>query len=182
MPDNYAIKDAAGQSKTKAADEVSGVLRDRVQVCDPTSDVLTGSATNLAAQVATNSLLTVHPGQWTVTHIPAANTVATATKTAGATGVRHVCTGIVAVLTGGTSAPTAINPVLHLRDGATGAGTPLLSMTLGQAAVAGQATVISLQNLNIVGSAATAMCLEFAAAAGANTFESVTLIGHSCSG
>jgi len=45
----------------------------------------------------------------------------------------------------------------------------------------GNETGVSLSNLNIVGTAATAMTLEFAAAGGASTFESVALTGYDAS-
>jgi len=136
------------------------------------------TAANLAAQVSTKALLTTHPGQWVATHCPAANTQATCSKAAGAAGVRHVCTGVSFTVVAGTSAPTAAVTQVDLRDGATGAGTILASWKVGVPAVAGTLVTFSSPPLNIPGTAATAMTLEFAAALGANTFESVVLTGY----
>ena len=59
----------------------------------------------------------------------------------------------------------------------TGAGTVLATWLIGITAVAGATTAFSFGPFNIPGSAATAMTLEFTAAGGAHTFESVTLSG-----
>ena len=115
---------------------------------------------------------------WDETHTPAVNTAATASKAAGGAGVRHVCTSILAVFAAGTTAPAVAMKTLQLRDGATGAGTVVWSATVGVEATAGRNTVIQLSGLNIVGSSNTAMTLEFDAAGGANTFQSVAIHGY----
>lgn len=115
---------------------------------------------------------------WAQGDAPAVNTKATTTKAAGGAGVRHVCTGIVGSFAAGTSAPTAINLLVLLRDGSTGAGTVLWAATLSLPATAGQnAPVVVATGLNIRGSANTAMTLEFSVAGGANTFQCVGLQG-----
>lgn len=143
------------------------------------------SAANLAAQSGLGAVLAAPPGQWSVTHSPAANNQATITKAAGAAGVRHVATSITATLSTNTAAQS-VSVIVNLRDGATGAGTILWSTrltidtnvaTIGGAPIAG----IALSGLNIPGSAATAMTLEFAANGGANIFESVALTGYDAS-
>jgi hypothetical protein len=144
------------------------------------AEVLQGSGTaaNLAAQVSTKSALVVQPGQWAVTHAPAANTQATISKAAGAAGVRHVCTGFTVTLAGGAAAPVAALVTFNLRDGATGAGTILSTLTLGLEAVAGKSVVVHVGPINAVGTAATAMTVESSAAPGANASASVTLYGY----
>lgn len=117
-------------------------------------------------------------GDWAQGHTPAANTQATTTKAAGGAGVRHVCTSISATLVAGATAPTATTVEVALRDGATGAGTILWEQTIGIQAVAGATNAIHIAPLNIIGSANTAMTLEFSAAAGANTLESVSMTGY----
>lgn len=139
----------------------------------------TGAAGVLSGTTQPLSLLVTRPGDWSVTHAPAANTVATASKAAGAAGVRHVCTSVSATIAGGAVAPTATTVTLQLRDGATGAGSVVGSWTIGIEATAGRTVSLVLTGLNIVGSAATAMTLEFSAAGGLNTLESVTLSGYS---
>lgn len=123
-------------------------------------------------------ITSVRPAEWTVTHAPAANTQATASK-AAVTAVQHVCTAISARIVGGTTAPAATTATLNLRDGATGAGTILASWTLSLAGAIAAKDEVNLTGLNIVGTAGTAMTLEFAAAGGANTLQSVTLTGYS---
>lgn len=138
-----------------------------------------GNAAAIAAAVSTKALLTTPPGNWYVTHAPAANTQATATKAAGAAGVRHVCTGFTVTLAGGAAAPTAALVTVNLRDGATGAGTIISTLTLGLEAVAGKSVVHHVGPLNVFGTAATAMTVETSAAPGANASASVTLYGYS---
>lgn len=116
-------------------------------------------------------------GDWTALHVPAVNTKATISKAAGAAGVRHVCTGLTVVLAGDTTAPAAAQLTVALRDGGTGAGTILWQAIITLPAVAGAMNGITRSGLNIRGSAATAMTLEFSAAGGANTFESVSFEG-----
>lgn len=115
------------------------------------------------------------PGDWSVTHAPAANTIATITRAAGGAGVRHKCTSIMAALTAAGAAATPALTIV-LRDGATGVGTILWSAT--HMAGLGFADEVSLAGLNIVGSANTAMTLEFSAAPGAGNFASVAMTGH----
>ena len=111
---------------------------------------------------------------WSVNHVPAAATQATATRAAGAAGVRHVAQRVIASIS--TVAATAQTPLLlHLRDGATGAGTILASWSV--AALGTTWVQVDVGGLWIVGTAATAMTLEFAAAGVANSQAVVTLVG-----
>lgn len=139
----------------------------------------TGDAATLGATPQSNGQLATKPGEWAVTHAPAANTQATASKAAGGAGVRHVCKSVSARIVGGTTAPAAVSVTLNLRDGATGAGTILWSWTMVLAGAIAAKDSIDLTDLNIVGSANTAMTLEFSAAGGANTLESVNIAGFS---
>jgi hypothetical protein len=201
LADNFAAKDANGTSLTFASEDVSGVQYPKrinadtsgnttpagdatarpiyVKPTDATNDFKSGSATNIAAATSINAQLVSEPGQWTVTHAPAVNTAAVASKSAGAAGVRHVCTGVSINLASG-GAPTATQLTVHLRDGATGAGSILASWIIAIPAVAGEYRGIQLTGLKVFGTAATAMTLEFATAGGSDTYESVTLFGHSC--
>lgn len=117
------------------------------------------------------------PMEWAINHVPAVNTKATISK-ALATGKCNVCTGINVTVSAGTAAPTAVVLTWQLRDGATGAGTVLLSGSLGIEATAGRTTVLTWDSLSIKGTTGTAMTLEFTAAGGANTFESVSMTGY----
>lgn len=135
-----------------------------------------GSAANLAAQSASAAQLIQECGEWAINHTPVANTQATITRAAGAAGVRHVCKSITVTLIG-LAASAEATVLVNLRDGVTGAGTILWSARLLVMGLTGSQAGITLGSLNIVGSAATAMTLEFAAAGGANTFETVSLTG-----
>lgn len=140
----------------------------------------TASAANLSAATAPAPLLVATPGDWSINHAPAANTQATITRAAGGAGVRHVCTSITAVLSAAAAATSGVVQI-NLRDGGTGAGTILWSATVqigGAASISGGAVGISLSGLRIFGTANTAMTLEFSAAGGADTTESVALTGH----
>ncbi len=145
------------------------------QLTDATNTIKSGSAANLSATSSVNAQLAVRPGDWSINHTPAAATQATITKAAGAAGVRHVCTSISATLaTIGTAQSSAI--VLSLRDGTTGAGTILWSK---QAVLPANALwEVNISNLNIVGTAATGMTLEFGAAGATASFSSVALTGY----
>lgn len=127
-------------------------------------------------------LISLAKQSWTLVSAPAANTQATVTKAAGGAGIRHVCTAITATLVAGTTAPAAAQVTVNLRDGATGAGNVLWTGQMALTATAGtQATPLQISGLNILGSANTPMTLEFSAAGGANTLESVSLQGYDLS-
>jgi len=137
----------------------------------------TTSAATVSATTQPFNLATAHPGEWSINHTPAANTQATITRAAGAAGVRHVCRSITVTLIGLAAAAEA-TVLVNLRDGATGAGTILWSARLLVQGTVGRQETITLSNLNYFGTAATAMTLEFAAAGGANTFETVAVSGY----
>lgn len=135
-------------------------------------------ATGVAGEDLTNNLLSTRkPTGWSVVHTPAENTKATASKAAGSDGVKHVCTGFTVSLCSDATAPAAINLTVALRDGATGAGTILWQSVIALPAVAGAFVTIWRESLWIEGTAETALTLEYSAAGGAHTYESVTLCG-----
>lgn len=109
---------------------------------------------------------------WTAFSTPAAATVATATRASAGAGKRNICNSI-SYSIGAVAAQAVLT--LVLRDGASGVGTIIWSLTLGPLPAAGQ-----LNNnvpVNIQGSVATAMTLEFTAAPAATNFESVAMTG-----
>lgn len=132
------------------------------------------SAANQALATKTGVLAVAKIGNWSVQHDPAAATQATITRAAGAAGVIHVCTSISASFSAGATAGAATK--VYLRDGLTGAGAILWSGSL--AAPIGDTRVLVMPGLSIVGSAATAMTLEFAAAGALTTFQNVSLTGY----
>lgn len=113
---------------------------------------------------------------WSINNTPAAATQATASKAAGAAGVQHVARrATVAIAAAGTAQP-ALN--FNLRDGATGAGTILWSVSL---ACIINTSVLWSEDFSLaplVGTAATAMTLESSAAGAAATLANITLIGY----
>lgn len=112
---------------------------------------------------------------WTKVHEPAANTVASASQASAGGGIKNVCTSITATISSGGTAPTAVNVAVRLRDGA--GGTILWAGTLALPNVAGGNSGIAISNLWIPGTAATLMVLEFAAAGGLNTTETLSMTG-----
>jgi len=107
----------------------------------------------------------------------AAATAATITKASGGGSVRHVVTGVTMCFQ--DSVANTVARLVNLRDGATGAGTIIKSWYLSNGGVAGGAQCQSETGLNISGSAATAMTLEFAAAPAATASETVSFEGYS---
>ena len=102
-----------------------------------------------------------------VQHQPAANTVATISVAADAA-ARIVCKSLTASVAG-TAASGLVT--VNLRDGAAGAGTILMSKVL--ICAANGTASWELSDLNIAGTKNTAMTLEFDAAGGASTEETV---------
>ena len=109
-------------------------------------------------------------------HNPAANTKATITRAAGATGVRNVCVGFTVSIAATATAPTAVQLTVALIDGASGGTTYLWGPTvISLPATAGATTAFVVGTCWKMGGLAKQMTLEFSAAGGANTLESVSL-------
>lgn len=133
------------------------------------------AATNLAVVDVNGALVTRRPLDWSAFSVPAAATAASASRAAAAAGIKHVCTSISAtVSTVGTAQTAAL--VLNLRDGATGAGTIIWSKQISLPV--NTTWEFNLGGLNIVGSNATAMTLEFAANNVAASFSSCAITGY----
>lgn len=147
-----------------------------------TSDrVRNNSAANMARAVQPDALSVIEPAQWAVAAAPggAGNTQATASKAAGGAAVRHVARNATFVFEGFGAVVNGASDAV-IRDGATGAGTIIFRESLGIP----NTTSVGIDRavhpgLNIMGSLNTAMTIEFNAAGGANTFETVTLLGIS---
>jgi hypothetical protein len=155
-----------------------GKERQLVSLGDPATGAAQATVTALANNGAseTGALVVKSPASWGVVHTPTSATQATASKTAGGSGVQHVASSIsFSLAVDGSHAQTAIQ--VNLRDGATGAGTILWSMTVLKAA-AEALTTFHASNLNLVGTANTAMTLEFSAAGVTGSVESVALTGY----
>ena len=119
---------------------------------------------------------TVAPGEWSVTDVPAANTQATATQASPGAGRRNVVTTISAnIASSGTVTPAYLTA--NVIDGASGGADYLWQEVSSLPATSGVSARIHV-NLNVVGGADTATTIEFSAAGGPNTIESVSMSGY----
>ena len=138
----------------------------------------TGSVIDTVTTVASKERQCVQApvgGQFAIVHTPVAATQATITQAAGAAGVKNVARIVsFSLCTVGTAQAAAVQ--VNLRDGATGAGTILWSMTISCGTTTAVCHSVALPDIQ--GSAATAMTLEFSAAGVAASFESVSLVGY----
>lgn len=121
--------------------------------------------------------MAVSPARWTAVHKPAVNTRATATKAAAGAGIRNLLRSMAVFLVAGTTAPAAIQVNVYVIDGASGGTTYLWVAVFALQAVAGDRCAFVQSGLEIDGTANTALTLEFDLAGGANTFESVAMMG-----
>lgn len=112
-------------------------------------------------------------GCWAATNGPTATRQATVTQVAGDAGVRNVCRSITATVACGATAQTPLS--VFLRDGATGVGAILWQAVL--AAPADGSGIVNVSDLEIVGSPATPMTLEFSAGGVAASLEAVSMSG-----
>ncbi len=112
---------------------------------------------------------------WQVSHAPAANTTATATKAAVA-GHQHVVSGFTVSLCAQAAAPAAVQLTVSLVSGSTTLWGP---MPISLPGVAGAMALISVSNKRFVGQQNEAMTLAFSAGGGANTIEGVAMDGFS---
>jgi len=133
------------------------------------------SATNNTGITSVGAAQVANLSTWSVTNTPAAAIQATASKAAGGGTVRHVATGVTWCVAAGAT-PQAVL-LIHLRDGATGAGTILRSWAVST--IASTSECENLSGLNMTGSANTAMTLETAGALSATVQGTVTLTGYS---
>lgn len=134
------------------------------------------SAAVIGAFSSLGAVLSASPGEWAIENRPIAATQATITRAAVA-GTVHVARSITACLTSAAGLVAAQELQVVLRDGLTGAGAVLWSARLSIPNVVGERDKI-VAPLNIAGTAGNAMTLEFTAAGGAGTFESVSLSGY----
>lgn len=132
------------------------------------------SATNNTATTSVGVAYTTPLSTWSIIDTDIGATQSTVSRAAGGGTVRHVATSVT-ICRGDTAA--AAPALVHLRDGATGAGTILRSWVIGVGA--GLSQCENVTGLNMTGSANTAMTLEFAAAGAATSTSTVTLTGYS---
>lgn len=151
-----------------------------VKLTDGTNSAPMNSAANQVAATTNGAVITERGARWRVTSTPAVSVVASAVKAAGGAGVRHVCDSI-SFSGGSTTAPVLTKLNVNLRDGAAGAGTIIWSFTVIVGAATGQnIPPFTASGLNLVGTAATAMTLEFSALL-TNLFEDCSMSGFDVS-
>ena len=116
--------------------------------------------------------------RWNGISQPAVSTQATFSKAAVA-GVRHVADCVSFSGVTNSTAPTATQLQINLRDGATGAGTVIWTQTVIPPATISVTAFapFSVCGLALIGSPNTAMTLEFSASL-TNLFESVAISGY----
>jgi len=133
------------------------------------------SATNNTATTSLGGAQVTQLSTWSIINTQAGAVQATASKAAGGGTVRHVATSVT-VCRGDTvvAAPAQI----HLRDGATGAGTIIRTWVIG-VSVINETQCHNLAPINMTGTGNTAMTIEFAAAGSATSTSTVSLTGYS---
>lgn len=140
------------------------------------------SATNNTAVTSRGIAYSTPLSTWTVTHSPAVNTQAIATKAAGGGTVRHVMTAMTACVHALAAAVGQNSLTVQLRDGASGAGTVLWTWYFSVEVTDESRHIpcVTMSGLNITGSPNTAMTLEFTAGSVfANVAETVSMAGYS---
>jgi len=115
----------------------------------------------------------VFVGNWSVNHTPAVSTQASAARAASGAGKVHVatnCSGSISTIAAQT------NITLALRDGATGAGTVMWSLTI--ICPISSPCLLTSGVINLPGTASTAMTCEWSGAPVATNFAVATLTGY----
>jgi hypothetical protein len=171
----------AGSFLVTATLSAGSAIIGKVGIDQTTPGTTNGVQVVAALPSGTNLLGTVYDepdDTWSQTHVPAANTKATIAQSAGGGSLKNVCTGFTVSLCAGSTAPTAIQLSVALIDGASGGSTYLWRSNISLPATAGAIVAFVVSGKKFTGTAATAMTLEFSAAGGANTFESVTMKGY----
>lgn len=156
----------------------TGKERQIASIGDPTTGAAVATVEVIANSTVgqAGAVVVASPATWSVASTPATGTAASASKATGGSGVQHVCRSIsFALAVDGTHAQAAIQ--INLRDGAPGAGTILWSLTILKAAVEAL-SLFHVGDLNIPGSANTAMTLEFASAGATGSVQSVSITGY----
>lgn len=137
--------------------------------------IISVSSTNNTATTTQGVRYYTPISTWSVTNTPGTGTSASASRAAGGGTVRHVATSVTVCVAANATAQTPL--LIHLRDGATGAGTIIRTWAIAAPVTSSQC--IDISGLNMTGSANTAMTLETAAAPVSGAQATVTLTGYS---
>ena len=110
---------------------------------------------------------------WQVNHVPVANTQATITVGAAGVGKRNVCNYLSFTLSTDIIAPAVFNTIIEVLDNV----TRIWGARMVARAVAGSLDTVA-PAIILVGSVNVDMVIRFAAAAGVNTFETISAQGY----
>lgn len=171
--------EAVADSTNRSWDCGTGAAgRFRIRLAATSTGTVIVNASQSAIQIEPSPTVSIAlpTTSFTVTSNPAAGSQATASQAAGGAGVRNVATGL-CFSAGSTTAPVLTALTVNLRDGATGAGTIKITFEVIIPAATGQNVAPVCAPVNVIGSANTAMTLEFSASL-ANLIQSVSLQGY----
>lgn len=154
----------------------AGVFRIRLNAISTGTLQFGASQSAIQIEPAPTVSISLPTTSFSVFSNPAAGSQATISQAAGGTGVRNVATAV-CFSAGSTTAPVLTALTVNLRDGATGAGTIKATFQVIIPASTGQNVAPFCSPVTVIGSANTAMTLEFSASL-ANLIESVSLQGY----
>lgn len=170
-----AIADSTNRS-WDCGTAAAGMFRIRLSAISTGTILVSATLSTDQVEPAQTVSVTLPGNGFSIFSNPAAGSQATAGQAAGGTGIKNVAT-MVCFSAASTTAPVLTFLTVNLRDGATGAGTIKWTMQLAIPASTGQNVGPFCTPVNVVGSANTAMTLEFSASL-ANLQESVSLQGY----
>jgi hypothetical protein len=149
----------------------TGTFRELVTLGDPTQASAQQTIETLVSNTYAGAAVCIAPTNWTLYNTPASATIATATQSAGSAGVQHVLQGFsVTYVTGSTAASSAVQ--LQVLDGST------VKYSLTFLPAANSTVNFHVSNLNIVGTAATAMTVAFSGAGPTGSYQSLSAFGY----
>lgn len=137
---------------------------------------LGGSGTNLSSVTSVGVPVSAPFATWSCVSAPAAGAQATCSRAAGGGTVRHVVTAWQACY---VDTVTAVARHANLRDGATGAGTVLASSLLANSVANDSRCINNPPGYTKIGTANTAMTIEFDAAGAVTSEQTVFMSGYS---
>lgn len=172
---NEAIPDSTNRS-WDCGTAASQFYRMRLAAISSGSLVVTATLSSNQVEPAPTVSLALPTNAFNIVSNPAAGSQASASQGAAGAGLKNVATGI-CFSAGAVVAPALTALTINLRDGASGAGTVKATFQVIIPAATGQSVVPFCAAVNVVGSANTAMTLEFSTLL-ANLIESVSLQGY----
>lgn len=172
---NEAIPDSTNRS-WDCGTAAAQFYRMRLAAISSGSLIVTATLSSNQVEPSPTVSLALPTNAFNIVSNPAAGSLASASQAAAGAGIKNVATNI--CFSGGSAVAPALTAItVNLRDGASGAGTVKLTFQLIIPATTGQNVLPFCSPVNVVGSANTAMTLEFSTLL-ANLIESVSLQGY----